>query len=302
MLEQNEFGRNHFPPETPDLGRAVLEEFDLPTHYAFIDESGLNEGRHRAIAMISLEVLSAYPSVREACVQVQKRWPSEKEMKWAEVRSEGKSAVASQMVSMVSKLAERSFLRVDVLHWDTQDRFHSVIGRDDRENANVMARRLLKRVTGRRWPYSKDWVIYPDEGSLIDWTSCAQQVAAKTIEVREAKSDDLVLVQVADLFAGVSTFAGNKLGCLLREKARGTGFSTGDRAKVPVLEGLIDIMTVHGVCWSSGRGLVTPGKFAHAPVNFWPFSTPKGLGRAAKRGEGRLLDCNRSLCHPERRA
>lgn len=285
MVNQSERTRNHFSPTRASFDDRGVEGLDLPTHYGFIDESGLNLGRHRAIAMVSLEVASAYGLVREACLQVQERWPSRGEMHWVEVRGNGKSEAVSRMVSAVSKLATRSLLRVDVLHWDTQDRRHSVCGRDDRENANYMARCLLTRVSTGRWSHSGDWVIYPDKGSIIDWATCAELVTAKSIEVREATSDEVVLVQVADVFAGLTAFAANRLNRLLASRAAGSRLSNGDRAKVPVVEHLLEAMSQHGVTRTAGRGLVTPPSHSHAPINFWPFSTPRGGGRAVKRGE-----------------
>ncbi len=284
MVNQGEIDRNRFSPSWLDFDDSGLEGLGLPTHYGFIDEVGLNKGRHRAIAMVSLEVASAYGIVRETCLRVQKHWPSEKEMHWVEVRDDGKSRAAAQMVSVISALAERSFIRVDVLHWDTHDRYHSVCGRDDRENANAMASHLLNQVCGRRWPYSQRWAIYPDNGSIIDWMSCTERITSKAIEIREVTSDQDVLVQVADLFAGLTAFAADRLNRLLASKARGTHLSNGDRAKVPVLEHLLKVMSVHGVIRTDSRGLATPGSHSHAPINFWPFDT-RGKGRAIKRGE-----------------
>ncbi|MHB9070484.1 MAG: hypothetical protein ACYC54_08940 [Sedimentisphaerales bacterium] len=60
-------------------------------------------------------------------------------------------------------------IRIDILTWDTQDQRHSVIGRDDKQNLQIMYYKLVRWVKECWKSETLDWNFYPDENSAIDW-------------------------------------------------------------------------------------------------------------------------------------
>ncbi|WP_425442688.1 DUF3800 domain-containing protein [Rubricoccus marinus] len=291
MLEQRAADRKPFPRDKQkSTNESQLEEWSLgPSHYGFIDESCLTAERHGAIALVSMR-LGAFGKVREAFHDPFESWPSSREAKFEYVRGEAKAQAASRILLRAFELADQGLIRVDILHWDTQDRYHSVYERDDAQNANNRARNLIRRVCVDRWIDARSWVLYPDKGSIVDWASCAERLQlgqrlgqAKRFQIRESESGDHNLVQVADLFAGAAAFSANRPSSLWGERNDSPRLSGGDRYKRQVVERLLEELEPRGVRRTEGRGLSTLRTHKDAAINFWPFRTPSGLGYAPRR-------------------
>ena len=118
-------------------------------------------------------------------------------------------------------------IRIDTLIWDTHDSRHSIIGRDDIANFERMFFHLLGNAMKKRKRGLK-WHIRPDVRSGIDWDTvrdCLHFKGQRTeIEhsifetfildehysvhtFKEAHSHEEPMIQVADLFSGISVFS-----------------------------------------------------------------------------------------------
>lgn len=202
--------------------------FDLSaSHLGFSDESRYNHGRYRSVGLVTLTV-DVFPWIQS---EIQKIAKSEnlREIKYSELSDGRQFRSALKLVEFVLKVASEGKVRVDVLSWDTQDKRHSVAGRDDIANLARMLHHLYVMVLKQRWPDSKSWAIYPDSNNVVDWQVFEQFLTLKGVlleeriplfqsntfeelfrevyaitEVKTVSSHDAPLCWVADLFAGLA--------------------------------------------------------------------------------------------------
>lgn len=126
--------------------------------------------------------------------------------------------------------AHRDQMRVDVLVWDIEDSRHGCLrNRDDKANFVRMYYHLLHNVLKRRWPDGARWLICPDAQAEVDWDTLEQCLGWKSWaveenlfthcgesglreyynihEIRCVCSKELLLIQLADLFAGLAAYS-----------------------------------------------------------------------------------------------
>lgn len=144
---------------------------------------------------------------------------------------------ALRMVDFTVKHAVSGKLRIDALTWDTQDSRHSIHGRDDLRNLERMYYHLFKNVFNKRWPKGCVWRLRPDEHSALDWDSLASFVRGAGVsttvltdflgeslvvlfnnqyqiyDLVPSSSARLVLIQLADLFAGIAVYSRQEYAC-----------------------------------------------------------------------------------------
>ncbi|HUV65628.1 MAG TPA: DUF3800 domain-containing protein [Sedimentisphaerales bacterium] len=193
------------------------------THVAFADESNWNKGRYRSIALVSAIVEDArifhneLDAIREDL--------GTREFKWVKANQR-------QGITLADFFFERcDRMRVDVLIWDIEDSRHSTVsGRDDYANFARMYYHLFRNVLKKRWPDGSSWLICPDEQKAVDWltlerclywkrwasdenllTQCGEIKSFREFyniqEIRLVSSNRYLLVQLADMFAGLSTYS-----------------------------------------------------------------------------------------------
>ena len=204
-----------------------MDEF---THIAYADESYWNDGRYRSIALVTATRPTA-EAVSVKVAQTLERF-SLSEFAWNKLRTHDKLLPANAMIEITLNaaynVAYTERLRVDVLTWDTQDSRHrNVLRRDDVANMERMYYHLIITVIEKRWPKGL-WLIKPDEQLNVDWKTLERSLAfpsrkAKTSKqlvldeqfapalfgpptIAQSTSND-PLIQVADLFAGLSSFS-----------------------------------------------------------------------------------------------
>lgn len=203
------------------------------THVAFADESSWNEGRFRSICLVSATRSAAIELHRDVGAIIRKS--RFHELKWSRLRSARmREAAANAMSATVDAVIART-LRIDVLCWDVEDSRHAVLGRDDAANLQRMYFHLLRRVMSESWPDGARWGVYPDEQGSMDWAAIEEFldrrsdrweiVGGLTGPGRDAmryrdlfrieklvpsRSHEFPLIQVADLFAGLSVFSRNR--------------------------------------------------------------------------------------------
>jgi len=196
------------------------------THCAFSDESGHNIGRFRAIAIVSLPIENL--NLIESRIRAIQRDSDITELQWKKLKNAKSRFCAISMIDYVIELVRGNLIRIDVLTWDTQDSRHNITGRDDAANFQRMYYHLFKNVLKRRWPTGCIWKMYPDEQSIMDWTTILDILDVESIsvsqrsasyesfsdrlqkefqlEIEESNSKEKVIIQIADLFAGISVY------------------------------------------------------------------------------------------------
>lgn len=280
------------------------------THVAFADESNWNQGRFRAIALVTAEVEHARVFHKDLDSVRQKHGKTE--FKWTKV----KERYGKDLVDFF--FARHDRMRVDVLIWDMRDSRHAgVLGRDDKANFARMYYHLLHTTLKRRWPDGARWLICPDEQEGFDWETTEQCLGWKSwaaesdlltncgalpafreyyniTEIRKVKSTECLLVQLADLFAGLACYSYNQFPKYQQWKSSGStslfdgsDFATAqekinsrDRERLPI---------VHLVWQEAGRRKFkvsldsTNGLYTHDPkhpLNFWLYQPQRAQDKA----------------------
>lgn len=190
------------------------------------DESYISAERHRSIAAISFpqnnnEFINKclFDILQESGVS---------EFKWRKVRSAKYMFCAEKFINFILDNVDQKQIRIDTIIWDTYDRRHSVMGRDDKANFARMFFHLLKNLISKR-EREANWEIYPDEKHEIDWetiNNCLINVGKrrtflenplfgdsfseeffKIDKFEQICSNEVPCCQVADLFAGLAVFS-----------------------------------------------------------------------------------------------
>lgn len=201
------------------------------THIAFADESHYNVGQYRALGVVTLSN-DKKNAVEDALYSILDSH-SKTEIGWGKIGGDSRVlAAAEDICRQVVDCAGRQEMRVDVLVWDTQDARHDIQGRDDIENLHRMYHHILRVVLMRRWPDDALWLLHLDEHTALKTDKIAfflEQVDSgfevldadlfiqkpqlfwrsyfKIEKVEQAISAEHVLIQVADLLAGMACFS-----------------------------------------------------------------------------------------------
>lgn len=201
-----------------------------PTHFGFSDESNWNHGQYRSIALVTMSAHDA--GAIGAGVQSILQESSVSELKWHKVSSAKGRFAAEKVCDFVCAAERRGKMRIDAVIWDIEDSRHKIAGRDDSANLERMYYHLIRNVIELRWPSAQSWHVRVDQRNNTDWgtlerclggRSRKQKIARepflvsmgagavrRPLRVEQAVSEDDPLVQVADLFAGLSVFSWNK--------------------------------------------------------------------------------------------
>jgi hypothetical protein len=192
---------------------------------AFSDESYVSGSRYRSIGVFS------FPSSRATRIELELSEilasSDVKEFKWEKLRNAKYKFCAVKLIDFIIENINQLKIRLDVLIWDTYDKRHKIIGRDDRANYERMFFHLLRNTLKKRGQNTR-WNIYPDERMGVDWATIKQCLQYKgseskyveslfggffsdpyyTIDIlEEVNSDENPCCQIADLFAGIAVFA-----------------------------------------------------------------------------------------------
>ena len=159
------------------------------------------------------------------------------EYSWKDTKTARVRFAALKIVDSILDALAASEARVDALCWDTHDGRHAIMGRDDVGNLQRMYFHLFRNIMTMRYPSTATWRLMSDEHTAMDWssienylikrsTSLASELGIPTedlefsrtfghllkrhfsvVDVSECRSQEVVLCQVADLFAGLFPFA-----------------------------------------------------------------------------------------------
>jgi hypothetical protein len=152
------------------------------------------------------------------------------ELKFIGVKShKPKIQAAYEFIDLAVKFAAFGKIRIDVLTYDLQDSRHNVLGRDDIKNIEIMYYKILRHCS-EMWK-KRNWEFYPDENFAYNWTGLKdylnftkiprkrKQIAGlirlfkeekyylNFTTVKQRKSEEEPIIQLADLFAGLAWFS-----------------------------------------------------------------------------------------------
>jgi hypothetical protein len=200
------------------------------THAAFSDESNWNKGRYRSVSLVTLRREHMEPLSNRVSELLTSCGVSE--FKWEKLKQARDRFAAEKLCKLAVEAACSGWIRIDTLLWDIEDKRHSVRGRDDVANLQRMYHHLMKVVLRDRWPDDSTWKLFPDEQDAVDWEQVGEilghtgttltvnhdlftggefNLVLKTDfaihEVQPSSSRQVPLVQLADLFAGLSAFS-----------------------------------------------------------------------------------------------
>lgn len=291
-------------------------------HVGYSDESHWNEGRYRSIGLVTA-------NFENAGLLAERLQSAGKSVEWKDVRTADKLAIAKDCLRVAVEQAMAGHSRIDVLVWDMNDSRHRDLpGRDDTENLKRMFRWLLVK-TAEKWPANALWKIYPDEMSGVNWKDIEAYLSSKPlssyvapspqgtigsdwkplglrprVEIEQATSEH-PLIQLADLFAGLTAFswlkADNHALWLEREQANiqpsmfeqldlappDTPIARGEDAKHNVLDFFHRLSLKHrlGVGMSSGTGKGLRTTDPSRPINFWRWEPQGDYDKAPRKAK-----------------
>ncbi|ABY35032.1 MAG TPA: DUF3800 domain-containing protein [Chloroflexus aurantiacus] len=287
------------------------------THIGFSDESNWNTGRFRSLGLVTLPICHLDSFNRELCSLL--RESQIHEFKWNKVNGAKERFAAQKMCHFAIEKARNDQLRVDVLIWNIQDSRHSIKGRDDVANLERMYYHLFRNVMRARWPNNAVWRLHPDEHTGFDWKTIQDCLKAKSVtfkeehplfsggfrvrlhqefgieEIRQVSSQQHLLLQIADLFAGLAVFSYEKyekyeqwintqssqLTLFGNEQHSANESPTrSENERFQVLKTFDDRckQLKLGVSLKSNRGLRTPDP--NNPINFWMYEPQHPEDRA----------------------
>ncbi len=275
-------------------------------YVVFIDESSITAHRFRSLSAFSFPI-KHYCKVNETVARILAS-SGVSEFKWSKLKNARNFFCAKKIVEFVIRHIPTYEFRLDSIVWDTQDSRHEVRGRDDTANYERMFYHLLNNTMKMR-PKGGIWDVRPDQKNDIDWATiheCLSHTGAKrsfknTIfgaffsdrffnirSFEEQESHKEYLVQVADLFSGLSVFPRKHYDKYLvwktkEQKQMTLDFGMGERPKLSnsqaVRSELLDFFIRKcrkyklGVSLKTNRHLTTFRKTN--PINFWTY-TPQG--------------------------
>ena len=275
---------------------------------AFADETRYNKGRYRGIALVSLRENEAdgfKTEVRKLITD-----SNVKELKWQQLDGARERFAAAKALRFALEKAAQARMRADILIWDTRDRRHIVRRRDDIANLQRMYYHLFRYVLCNRWPDGSVWNLFPDENTSLDWGSVEDflEMASTDVviernlltkgslkvrlrqefrieEITPCKSIDELLVQLADLLAGLGAYSrerfetyeewqrqNNPQQVLFSSPGNPTvRLSRSDRERCQLLAEFDSECKRRklGVSLQTNRGLFTYEP--KNPINFWPY-------------------------------
>ncbi|BAY52770.1 hypothetical protein NIES2134_121500 [Thermostichus vulcanus NIES-2134] len=292
------------------------------THIGFADESHWNTGRFRSLGLVTLPLNClkvAESEVRRLLDESQVR-----EFKWKKLDGAKERFAAEKLCEFAVERACARQLRVDVLVWDIEDSRHKIARRDDIANLERMYYHLFRNVLRARWPNDAVWRLCPDEHTALDWGTledCLKNVSAGVEverslftggqfpiqlrqefgieEIQPVLSGANPLLQLADLFAGLTVFSRDKFDgyqkWLQDTSPQARSFDKDDASADPsrisferfkVLKEFYELCKARklGVNLEKKRGLWTPTP--KNPINFWLYE-PQHPEDKAPQKEGR---------------
>lgn len=197
-------------------------------YIVFTDESSITGHRFPSLSAFSMP-FKHYEEMRTAVSNIIHE-SNTSEFKWEKLKNAKYYFCAEKLINLLFQNLFKYDLRIDAIVWDTRDSRHKIRGRDDIANYERMFFHLLKNSMMKR-PKGSVWHIRPDVRGGIDWATireCLYHIGKRreyqnTIfdsfisdpffiikSFMEKHSHEEILIQIADLFSGLSSFSRDK--------------------------------------------------------------------------------------------
>lgn len=279
------------------------------SYQIYSDESSSENKRYQSICCISGNC-DALTKLTNSLINVLKS-KTEAELKFSKIRThKSKIEAGEKFIELAVEYAALRNIRIDILTYDLQDSRHTVYGRDDIKNLEIMYYKLLRHCCEKWNKYS--WEFYPDENSAYNWKEIKdylnstklprkevgllklfldEKINLNFTKVEQKESNKEPLIQLADLFAGFAWFSilysEECLKFISKEENKNQGFlfddledETVDLNKTKVnrfllIKKLNDLCKTRklGVSLKTKKRLHTPDP--NNPINFWIYE-PQG--------------------------
>jgi hypothetical protein len=243
---------------------------DPHSYLAYTDETRYNVGRVRGLGMLSMR--AADTATLSGEVRQILGASSVRECKWEHMRSARTSFAAAKLLEWAIGRAIAGTMRVDTLTWDASDHEAELHALPHIQRLHQMYALLLGRILPRRWPPDARFQILPDEQQALHWeriTGALSQIEG----VAPARSEAEPLIQVADLFVGLSAYSRAAYDTYERWLAASSDtrlvLSASDRYRCQLLDDFFTLCKLRDlhVSLRTNRGLRTYD--ASPPLCFW---------------------------------
>lgn len=282
------------------------------TYYSFSDESNITASRFVSISAITVSFDSVEKFHNDLDSLLNESNVSE--FKWKKLASAKYRFAAMKIIDYVTEQAIKEQIRIDTLIWDTKDKRHSIIGRDDIQNFERMFFHLHNSLMRRQGPSSR-WHIRPDERTDLNWGKISECLHSKSLwkdhynyplleefystycyqidTFKQMNSASCRLNQIADLFAGMGAYSRHEKMLIKSHIQNVTGqkkifqntpvkneFSNADEERLNI------ILYLNNKCKQKklGVSLRTLGYLKtyepSNPINFWHYEPQHGKDRA----------------------
>lgn len=278
-----------------------------PTRVAYADESSWNEGRYRSVCAVAVDSGNEKGLSEELDELMLESGVSE--FSWKKLRTAKYGFAASKLIDFTFRHLRD--VRVHVLVWDTHDRRHKIVGRDDVANLERMYYRLFSDMIGR---HGGVWTLRPDEHSSIDWHQLSEVMSATARRVSRkhpvleglmhrstvrrlwpCESSAARLLQLADLFGGLTVFSYqhfNSFESWCREDQSTLLGGPVDKLSETVRQRCAVLADLDRRCKAAklrvslrtNKGLRSMD--GRSPLNFWPYIPQHDADRAPTRRRG----------------
>lgn len=193
---------------------------------AYSDESHIRAHQFRSISVVTFP-LSNEPEILRS-LETDIGSSDIQEFKWQKLRNAKYRFCAIKFLNTTFENLSKYDFRIDAIIWDTNDRRHDVLLRDDDKNFERMFFHLHHSTLKKR-PENATWRIHPDERLGIDWSTihdCLSSAGHKRELIKsplfedfftdkhyqisifkEVDSKKAPCCQLADLFAGIAVFS-----------------------------------------------------------------------------------------------
>lgn len=280
-------------------------------YHIYSDESKYNTGRYRSIATIEIEE-TELSTISDNIKEILRK-NDIKEFAWKKTCGDGKyTKCALDLINfLLDEAITKNIIRIQVIIWDIYDSRHTIKGRDDKKNFQIMYFRILSHTIDIR-ENCDTFSLYPDEKDDTCWSEIENHLSKNKFFVVEGKNfnpetDNLAdnfiikdkiekcspsnscqtpLIQCADLLAGLATFSYENYEkynkwrideatsfLLPNLKKELDKYSKSEKTRFTILQKLLtNILIARKIRLDSKKGLST---FKNPQFNFWLYS-PQG--------------------------
>lgn len=193
--------------------------------HAYADESGCFTEKYQSIGIVSGTQVEL-DNIRNELRNMINSTKEVTEIKFSKVRTHRPHInLADAYVKKALDYIGLKKIAIDVICWNISDTRHAIEGRDNEANLGRMYYKILRNIS-EKW-HKSDWSLFPDSGSNINWEEIKAYLnKTRLIPKRESsrlfiESNEFIkyssieiknsieepLIQIADLFAGMSCFS-----------------------------------------------------------------------------------------------